>query len=85
MKPLANNIIVKPHPIKDKTDGGLLLTESSKKRQTIGDVISVGSKVTQFKEGDTVIYGRHAGTDFEENGVTYIFMRETDPFAVWNT
>jgi chaperonin GroES len=82
LKPLANRILVKPHPIKETTDGGLILSEKSKKRQTRGDVVGVGPNVTQVKIGDTVAYGRYTGTDVEDNGVTYTFMMETDVFAV---
>ncbi len=35
-----------------------------------------------LKEGDTVIYGKYAGTEIEYAGEKYIIMRQSDVLAV---
>ncbi|HMX05606.1 MAG TPA: co-chaperone GroES, partial [Chitinophagales bacterium] len=34
------------------------------------------------KVGDTVLYGKYAGTEINVDGVEYLIMRESDVFAI---
>lgn len=35
-----------------------------------------------LKEGDTVLYGKYAGTELEFDGAKYMMMRQSDVLAV---
>ena len=35
-----------------------------------------------LKEGDTVLYGKYAGTELEFDGTKYMMMRQSDVLAV---
>jgi chaperonin GroES len=35
------------------------------------------------KEGDTVLYGKYAGTEIELDGEKYLIMRQSDVLAVF--
>ena len=35
-----------------------------------------------LKAGDTVLYGKYAGTEVEFDGVKYLIMRQSDVLAV---
>ena len=35
-----------------------------------------------LKEGDTVLYGKYAGTELENEGEKYLMMRQSDVLAV---
>jgi chaperonin GroES len=35
-----------------------------------------------LKEGDTVLYGKYAGTEIEFEGVKYLMMRQSDVLAI---
>jgi chaperonin GroES len=35
-----------------------------------------------LKVGDTVLYGKYAGTDFKLDGTDYLIMRESDVIAI---
>ena len=37
------------------------------------------------KEGDTVLYGKYAGTEFSVEGKDYLIMKESDIFAILNS
>ena len=39
-------------------------------------------KECTIKEGDTVLYGKYAGTELEFDGTKYIMMRQSDVLAV---
>ena len=36
----------------------------------------------QLKAGDTVLYGKYAGTEIEFEGIKYLMMRQNDVLAV---
>ena len=37
-----------------------------------------------LKEGDTVLYGKYAGTELEFEGEKYLMMRQNDVLAIIN-
>jgi chaperonin GroES len=51
-----------------------------------GEVIAVGTgkkdEPMTVKAGDTVLYGKYAGTEITIEGTEYLIMREADIFAV---
>ena len=51
-----------------------------------GTVKAVGSGTKDeemiLKEGDTVLYGKYAGTELELDGEKYLIMRQSDVLAV---
>ena len=57
-----------------------------------GEIVAIGSgkvgddgKVTPMtvKVGDSVLYGKYAGTEISIDGTDYLIMRESDIFAVY--
>ena len=61
LKPLGETIFVLPDKAVDKTEGGIILTDFSKKRPTSGTIIAIGSKVKDLKVGQRVLYGEFSG------------------------
>ena len=49
-----------------------------------GESLFKGTKDEEMilKEGDTVLYGKYAGTELEFDGTKYIMMRQSDVLAV---
>ena len=51
-----------------------------------GTIIAVGSGTKKqpmtVKAGDTVLYGKYAGTEIIVNDIEYLIMRESDIFAI---
>ncbi|KAF2599527.1 hypothetical protein F2Q68_00007602 [Brassica cretica] len=76
----------------EKTAGGLLLTETTKEKPSIGTVIAVGpgsldeeGKVQPLpiSTGSTVLYSKYAGNDFKgKDGSNYIALRASDVMAI---
>ena len=76
---------------KDTTAGGLLLTESSKDKPTIGKVVAVGpgrsdddgkTSVPTVAVGSSVLYQKYSGSEFEGlDGKQYIVVRDADILA----
>lgn len=92
LSPLQDRILIEVEDAKDKTSGGLLLTEASKDKPTIGKVVAVGpgragddDKVVAptVSVGSSVLYQKFSGSEFEgTNGKSYIVVKDMDILAV---
>ncbi len=83
IKPLADRVLILPAPAEEKTIGGIIIPDTAKEKPLKGEVVAVGhgTKVV-LKEGNTVLYGKYAGTELEVDGTKYLIMRQSDVLAV---
>lgn len=86
IKPLADRVLVKPSPAEEKTISGIIIPDSAKEKPLKGEVLAVGSG-TKDEEmsvtvGDTVLYGKYAGTELEWEGEKCLIMRQSDILAI---
>lgn len=90
IKPIAgsaNRVVVEPAAAEEKTSSGIIIPDTAKEKPQKGIVISTseaddkGTKPA-VKVGDTVLYGKYAGTEVTVEGKEYLIMRESDIFAV---
>ena len=67
IKPLADRVLILPAPAEEKTIGGIIIPDTAKEKPLKGEVIAVGNGTKDeemvLKVGDTVLYGKYAGTD----------------------
>ncbi len=86
IKPLADRVLVEPAPAESTTASGIIIPDTAKEKPQRGTVVAVGTgKVDEpmtVKEGDTVLYGKYAGTELQVEGKDYLIMRESDIFAI---
>ena len=86
IKPLADRVLVKPAAAEEKTVSGIIIPDSAKEKPLKGEVIAVGNGTKDeemvLKAGDTVLYGKYAGTEIELEGEKYISMRQNDVLAI---
>jgi chaperonin GroES len=86
VKPLADRVLVEAAPAKTKTAGGLIIPDTAKEKPMKGKVLAVGNgKVDEpmtVKVGDTVLYGKYAGTEIQVDGKDLLIMRESDIYAI---
>lgn len=86
IKPLADRVLVKPAPAEEKTAGGIIIPDTAKEKPLQGEVLAVGNGTKDeemvLKAGDTVLYGKYAGTEVELDGEKYLIMRQSDVLAV---
>ena len=87
IKPLSARVLVLPNPAEEKTAGGLFIPDTAKEKPLVGKVVAVGPGTAdvkmEVKEGDTVLYGKFAGTGLNIDGVDYLIMRQNDILAVY--
>jgi chaperonin GroES len=86
IKPLADRVIVEVSPAEEKTPSGLIIPDTAKEKPQKGKIIAIGTgkkdEPLTVKVGDTVLYGKYAGTEISVDGKDYLIMRESDIFAV---
>lgn len=86
IKPLADRVLIKPAPAEEKTAGGIIIPDTAKEKPLQGEVLATGNGTKDeemvLKVGDTVLYGKYAGTEVEFDGVKYLIMRQSDVLAV---
>ena len=90
IKPLADRVVVKPEPAEEKTQSGLYIPDTAKEKPQRGTIIAVGQGRVEngthidmtVKEGDTVLYGKYAGTEINLDNEDYLIMRESDILGV---
>ena len=85
IKPLADRVLVKPAAAEEKI-GGIIIPDTAKEKPLKGEVIATGNGTKDeemvLKAGDTVLYGKYAGTEVELDGEKYLIMRQSDVLAV---
>ncbi|MGF1565817.1 MAG: co-chaperone GroES [Flavobacteriales bacterium] len=86
VKPLADRVLVEPMPAEEKTAGGIIIPDTAKEKPQRGKVIAVGDgkkdEPMTVNVGDTVLYGKYAGTELSIEGKELLIMRESDIFAI---
>ncbi len=86
IKPLADRVLIEPVAAETKTASGLFIPDTAKEKPQKGKVIAVGNGTKDItmtvKIGDTVLYGKYAGTELKLEGADYLIMREDDILAI---
>ena len=86
IRPLADRVLILPAPAEEKTIGGIIIPDTAKEKPLKGEVVAIGNGTKDeemiLKVGDTVLYGKYAGTELEFEGKKYLMMRQSDVLAV---
>ena len=86
IRPFADRVLVVPAPAEEKTIGGIIIPDTAKEKPLKGEVVAVGNGTKDeemiVKVGDTVLYGKYAGTELELEGAKYLIMRQSDILAI---
>jgi chaperonin GroES len=84
--PLHDRVIVKADAAEEKTSGGIIIPDTAKEKPQRGIVIAAGpgkkDEPVTVKPGNTVLYGKYAGTEIQIDGEDYLIMRESDILAI---
>ncbi len=85
IKPLADRVLIEPLPTPEKTINGIIIPDNAKEKPQQGTVVAIGNgtkdETMVLAVGDTVLYGKYAGTEIEHEGKKYLIMRQSDVLA----
>lgn len=91
IKPLFNNVLIKPQEASSKTQSGIFLPENAKEESQVGTVMAVGEgKVNpkgeqekmNVKVGQKVLYKKWGGSDVKVEGEDWKIVDQNDILAV---
>ena len=92
IRPLGDRVIVRRVEEETKTAGGIYIPDSATEKPSEGEVLAVGKgKMTDNGDliamnvavGDSVIFGKYAGSEVKLDGETFLIMREEDILGVF--
>ncbi len=91
IKPMDDRVLVKPIESESKTASGIFLPESAKEKPVKGEVLAIGPgkrldnggrAQMSVSKGNTVVYGKYAGTEVEVKGEKFLILRESELLGV---
>ncbi len=94
VRPLHDRLIVKRTAEEEASKGGIIIPDIAKEKPQEGAVIAVGKGTVRddgtvipldIKAGDTVLFGKYAGTEILIAGEEQLILREDDVLGVIQT
>jgi len=91
VKPLFDNVLIKPLEAEEKTESGIILPETAKEKPQIGEVMAVGpGKVTPkgekhpvvVKVGQKVMYKKWGGNEVKVEREEWTIVSQEDILAI---
>ena len=86
IRPLADRVVLEPKEAETKTASGLYIPDTAKEKPQQGKVVATGKGTKDeemiLKEGDTVLYGKYAGTEVTVEDKKYLIVRQSDIMAI---
>jgi len=91
MRPLHDRVIVKRMEEERTSPGGIVIPDAAAEKPIKGKVIAVGNgkilengdvRMLDVKVGDTVLFGKYAGTEVKLEGEELLVMKEDDIMAI---
>ena len=91
IKPLFNNVLIKPLEAEAKTASGIIIPDSVKEKPQIGEVVAVGpgevtpkgEKITMIlKVGQKVMYKKWGGNEVKVGHEEWTIVEQKDILAV---
>ena len=91
IRPLHDRVIVKRMEEERTSPGGIVIPDSATEKPIKGEVIAAGNgkilengdvRALDVKVGDTVLFGKYAGTEVKVDGDELLVMKEDDIVGV---
>ncbi len=91
IKPLFDNILVKPIKAEEKTTGGIYLPESAKEKPQIGEVMAIGEGARDdngklipmvVKVGQKVMFTKWGGNEAKVGNEEWKLVKQSDILAI---
>ena len=90
-KPLHDRVLLQRIEQENKTSGGILIPDTAQEKPIQGKIVAVGDGVRLengqiqplvLKVGNTVLFGKWAGTEIKLDSKEYIIMKESEILGI---
>jgi len=91
IKPLFDNVLIKPGKEEEKTASGIVLPDSAKEKPQIGTVMAVGPGIISkdgkkipmmVKKGQKVVYKKWGGNEIKVQSEEWLLVEQKDILAI---
>jgi chaperonin GroES len=90
VQPLYDRILLKRVEEKEQKKGGIIIPDTAKEKPMEGKVIAVGAGriekgdriPLEVKVGDTVLFGKYAGTEIKIDDKEHVILREDEVLGI---
>jgi|TARA_B100000780_G_scaffold56589_1_gene35822 chaperonin GroES len=88
IQPLADRVIIQQAEAETKTASGIIIPDTAQEKPQKGNVLAVGKGTKEnpmtVQVGDSVLYGKYAGTELKYENQNYLIVKESDILAIIN-
>lgn len=91
IRPLHDRVLVRRLEENERTAGGIYIPDTAKEKPSRGQIVAIGKgkllengdiRPLDVKVGDTVLFGKYAGTEVKVADQDYLVMREDDIMGI---
>ena len=86
IKPLLDRVLIKMVESEETTKSGIILSNGSKEKPQVAEVVAVGPGTEEVKMnvkvGDKVIINKYSGTEVKYEGTEYTIVKQEDILAI---
>lgn len=83
IKPLGKRILIKKGQHEEVTKSGIVLPGTvTKDESIIGEVLAIGSDITEVKVGEKIIYEKYSGTEVKDGDESYLLLEIENVLAI---
>ncbi len=90
IKPLFDNVLIKPVGADAKTASGIYLPENAKEKPQVGEIVAVGTGIYVdgklvpmiVKVGQKVLYKKWGGDEYKVGNEEWKLVKQTDILAI---
>ena len=86
IRPLGTRVVIEPKEAETMTAGGLYIPDNAKEKPQQGTIVAVGpgskDEPMEVKVGETVLYGKYAGTEVTVGTKKYLIVKQSDILAI---
>lgn len=91
IRPLHDRVVVRRVEEERMSAGGIVIPDNAAEKPDRGEIIAVGNgkimdsgevRALELKVGDTVLFGKYAGSTVKVDGEELLVMREDDVIAI---
>lgn len=94
LRPLADQVLVRRREVEERPQGGIVIPDTAKDTPHEGEILAVGPgrmmddghrQPIAVAIGDTVVFGKYAGTEIKLDHEDLLVMRESDILGTLNS
>lgn len=93
LKPLHDRVLIRRVDEESRSAGGIVIPDNAKEKPQRGEVLAVGPgeplesgqiRALAVSPGDSVLFGKYAGSEVTVDGEELVVLRESDILAIIN-